>query len=183
MRMARKFFLLVCARKGSVQTSKSKGTKVEKLISISNILLYQDKYACAQFHSTFWSFFSFGILNLCWSPGLLSATRLKWWRTRWTQCGRPSPSPSGPSVTETMRGNLGPVTCTWMRTHTCAHWDCYSFFSANKDHLPCSLCQIEFRLPVFVLVSFLLFCPKNITRSHYPLAAFTKCSSICSQSG
>lgn len=62
-----------------------------------------------------------------------------------------------------------------MRTHTRAHWDCYFFFffSANKDHLPCSLCQIKFRLPVFVLVSFLFFCPKNISRSHYPLAAFT----------
>lgn len=61
-----------------------------------------------------------------------------------------------------------------MRTHTRAHWDCYFFFfSSNKDHLPCSLCQIKFRLPVFVLVSFLFFCPKNISRSHYPLAAFT----------
>lgn len=54
-----------------------------------------------------------------------------------------------------MRGNHGPVTCTWMRTHTCAHWDCYFFLVQIK--IIYHVVYVKANLD-FLLLFWFLFC-------------------------
>lgn len=90
-------------------------------------MVLKQSIAEAIFH---WAFFlreaSFSIWNPHQpaSPGSPSATRLRWWRARWTLCGSRSPSLSERSATETMTGRINDdVQQRVLHAHTCSECD------------------------------------------------------------